>query len=284
MSASEAGLAAAARWRQIIEAEHRQTESLPDFAQGDHWQAFASRFRPDREAGPDLQLEALLRRIEPRHTVLDVGAGGGRLAIPLAQRCRHVTAVEPSPSMGEVLQESAAQAGVANLSLVPTTWEEARVEPADIVLCSHVLYTVADVLPFVRKLEDHARERVIVLLFSQPAIAHVAPFWKRVHGEPRRQLPALTEFVQLLWANGIYPDVEMLSPRRGGRFQDWEEARQTLRARLYIRPGTPEEERLEDAMRDLLEEAGGVLRVRGLPPQLPGLVTWAPESPRSPTP
>jgi SAM-dependent methyltransferase len=45
-------------------------------------------------------------------SVLDVGAGTGRLAIPLAQRDMHVTVVEPSSGMMGQLMQYAKEAGV----------------------------------------------------------------------------------------------------------------------------------------------------------------------------
>ena len=47
--------------------------------------------------------------------VLDVGAGTGRIAVPLAQRGWKVTAVEPSAGMLQQLNTRATNAGVANL-------------------------------------------------------------------------------------------------------------------------------------------------------------------------
>ena len=82
------------------------------------------------------------------------------------------------------------------------------------------------------------------------------PFWERVYGEERLQLPGLPEFVQALWEMGVYPDVEMLATRRGGRFHSWEEAREVLRTAPGIlvidkhEPGgyiTPHEAAGEDA-------------------------------------
>ncbi|MSQ13278.1 MAG: class I SAM-dependent methyltransferase [Dehalococcoidia bacterium] len=91
--------------------------------------------------------------------MLDVGAGAGRYALPLALCCRHVTAVEPSPAMGKGFRAVAAEAGIANVSLVQAAWEEANVRPADVALCSNVLYTLRDAEAFIRKLDRHARAR-----------------------------------------------------------------------------------------------------------------------------
>jgi cyclopropane fatty-acyl-phospholipid synthase-like methyltransferase len=55
-------------------------------------------------------------RLGPDDVLLDLGAGTGLLAIPLARACRHVHAVDVSPVMLARLEEKAQAAGVTNLS------------------------------------------------------------------------------------------------------------------------------------------------------------------------
>ena len=65
----------------MVEEEHAQSDSVRSRApaSADSWEVFAERFRPDASAEDPL-VQRLLREIEPHHTVMDVGAGGGRLA------------------------------------------------------------------------------------------------------------------------------------------------------------------------------------------------------------
>jgi SAM-dependent methyltransferase len=58
-------------------------------------------------------LETIRGLVKPGARILDFGAGTGRLAVPLAMRGHHVTAVEPSGAMLRVLLRKAAAAGVA---------------------------------------------------------------------------------------------------------------------------------------------------------------------------
>jgi len=46
-----------------------------------------------------------------------------------------------------------------NLTVIASSWEDAEVAPADLVVCSHVLYAVAEPVPFLEKMESCARER-----------------------------------------------------------------------------------------------------------------------------
>ena len=114
-------------WRRMVEEEHAQSESVrgPDKAPSDSWEPFAERFRPDASTEDPL-VQRLLREIEPHHTVMDVGAGGGRLALPISMHCKQVVAVEPSGSMGSILEEEAGRmqspsASVSATSDKPTT-------------------------------------------------------------------------------------------------------------------------------------------------------------------
>ena len=77
------------------------------------------------------------------------------------------------------------------------------------MLCAHVVYGVADIEPFIRKLERHARERVLILSHTASPLAQVSPFWKLVHGEERTELPTLPELLPVLWEMGIFPNVQM---------------------------------------------------------------------------
>ena len=84
----------------MIEAEHAQSDSMrgtspPD----DHWEPYAQQFKADPLRSDDTLVDRLLQWVASGCTLIDVGAGAGRLALPLALRCRQVTAVEPSPSM-----------------------------------------------------------------------------------------------------------------------------------------------------------------------------------------
>jgi methylase of polypeptide subunit release factors len=67
-------------------------------------------------------LDAIGPRLDSCGTALDVGAGCGALAVPLARRLREVTALEPSPAMARGLRRWAAEAGLANVTVVEAAW------------------------------------------------------------------------------------------------------------------------------------------------------------------
>lgn len=276
-SSRERGGRAAQAWAERVRAEHEQAERVRGLKNdSDYWQPFAHRFTPQREGegGRDPSVDALLELVHPGDTVLDVGAGGGRIAIPLAAKCRHVVAVEPSEAMRNRMAEQAKRWGVKNLTIVASNWEEAEVGPADIAVCSHVLYTVADPVLFIRKLGAHARRLVAVIMFEQPAMASFFPLWLKVHGEERLALPALAEFTALLEEMGVRYKRTRLPLREPRGFESVEQAISESAARLFVSEGTPQATRLEKAVREALVPRDGMLKFHWGVPQKPWLVTW----------
>jgi SAM-dependent methyltransferase len=71
-------------------------------------------------------------------SALDVGAGFGALAIPLAERLERVTALEPSHAMVDGLRDEARRRGLDNITIIEAAWGAATVELHDLVVCAHV--------------------------------------------------------------------------------------------------------------------------------------------------
>lgn len=96
-------------------------------------------------------------------SVLDVGAGCGALALPLAERVPRVTALEPSAPMAQALRQEARQRGLAHLEVVEAAWGEAPVGPHDLVLCAHVGELLSPGSAFLREVTRVARRWVVLL-------------------------------------------------------------------------------------------------------------------------
>ena len=103
-------------WATLVAANREQIERLreskPD---ADFYRPRAQQFRPGRVESSDL--EWVLEHARAGDSWLDIGAGGGRIAIPAAEQVRAVHAVEPSESMREVMTEAARAAGLENLEV-----------------------------------------------------------------------------------------------------------------------------------------------------------------------
>ena len=271
-------MSAVHRWKALIQAEHAQSERMraPGPA-GDFWRDYAQMFRTDPHRSGDPILNRLLEEVSPDDVLIDVGAGGGRMALPLALRCRQVVAVEPSPSMIQVLEEQARGYGIGNITVVRASWEEAEVGPADLTLCCNVLYTIQEIEPFLRKLESHARKRVLIVLYSTPPQSQIYPLWQEIHGEERIPLPSLPELAEVLQELDIPAQIEMLPPQPARGFDSLEQAIDQLASRLYLGEGSDKKARLVSILQGRLEEIDRTWRIRGAQSLQPGLVSWRPQ-------
>ncbi len=204
----------AATWRAMAAAREEQARCLapPSAASpdGDFWSARAADFRAAPHDGPaDAFLSRLRALVDPAATVLDVGAGAGRYALRIAPDVREVVAVEPSPGMRDALQEDAAARGLRNVRVVAATWEDADVDRADVVICSHAVYFARDIVAFVRKLRQRAARSVLLAVRIDQVDAHARDLWLDLHGEPRAIEPTFVELHAILSALGVAPNVEV---------------------------------------------------------------------------
>lgn len=281
---SQATESALARHDRMMHAEMLQAERVRSAAPSpDFWNTLAGRFRVPADPGPDPTVEALGALIGPADRAIDVGAGGGRLAVPLARRCRELVAVEPSQAMRAVLAEESARHGIRNIRVVAATWEEApaELEPAELVFAAHVTYGVRPVEPFLRKLDAMATRHAVIVVMKDPPQAPLAPFWRAVHGEERLRLPCRDEVVAALEEVGFEPEVTSLGPAPPLDLGPRAEALDLLRFRLLAAPGSPADARLLAVLDELTEEREGHLYPRGVPPNEAFLLRWTPSRARA---
>lgn len=89
-------------------------------------------------------LHAINALVPPRASIVDFGAGTGRLSIPLAAAGHQITAVEPSAEMLKVLSRKASAAGVSLRTLRSRMADHAADASAD--LATSVFTVIAYVL------------------------------------------------------------------------------------------------------------------------------------------
>jgi hypothetical protein len=258
---------------EMLQAERvRSTVDVP----ADFWETLARNFRVPADPAADPTPAALAALVGPEDDVIDVGAGGGRIAIPLARHCRELVAVEPSPAMRHVLEEELARHHVRNVRIVAARWEDAAVEPAALVFAAHVTYGIQAIAPFVRKLDRAARRHAALVVMTHPPQGALAPFWRRVHGEERLRLPCRDELLAVLRELGAAPEVIPLGPAPVIPLGRGAEALDFLRFRLVVGPGTAADARLRDVFHRLAEERDGVWWPRDAPPNERSIIRWDP--------
>ena len=143
-------------------------------------------------------------------TVLDVGCGGGRSSIPLVPPATELIGVDASGAMLDRFVAAAAAVGVARRT-VHGEWPEVagHTPVADVAICHHVVYDVADIVPFVLALTDHARLAVVVELPITHPMSGWAPAWRHFWDVSRPPGPVADDFVAVLRELGIDPEVEV---------------------------------------------------------------------------
>ena len=135
----------------------------------------------------------------PSEAWLDIGAGAGRFALPLARVIREVIALDPSTGMLDGLRAGMAESGIANVRVISGRWPaDADGLAVDVALIAHVGYDVEEIGPFLDAMEGAAGRLCVAVLMDQAPAALANPFWPEIHGEERVPLPALRELVALL--------------------------------------------------------------------------------------
>jgi SAM-dependent methyltransferase len=202
-------------WKDIV----KERASLAGtHADSGYWDRRAPSFARSTQSRADEFLRVVAPYLSPRKTLIDAGAGTGRHAVPLAEQLEWVTAVEPSEGMRAMIPPR------DNMTVIASTWEDAEVAPADLVICCHVLYGVADPAPFITKLDRSARERVFIML-RESALPHpAAAIRTRLLGDVGPRLPRFSDLFMLLMQMGIAPDVNFLSYPSLTRYSDLDEA------------------------------------------------------------
>lgn len=142
-------------------------------------------------------------------SVLDVGVGGGRASLPLVPPAAFITGVDSSAELLAAFEEAAQRESVAHRT-VPGTWPDVagQVGPHDVVVCHHVAYNVADLVPFVRALTDHARYRVVLELTAHHPTSNLNEAWRVLHGLKRPTRPTADDAVAVLHEMGLAPTAE----------------------------------------------------------------------------
>jgi SAM-dependent methyltransferase len=206
--------------------------------------------------------------ITPDSRVLDIGAGPGTLAIPLAPLVREVMAVEPGAGMVAILKAHAERDRIRNITCVQKLWEDVDLSqdlktPYDVVIASLSL-TMFDIREALKKMDAAASGSVHLFWFVD------MPFWERMyadlweplHGGPYYSGPKADCLFGVLYQMGIYPDVTMLPLSKEYRFKTKDEMSVFFRRRFGAK--TPEQERMvDDYIVPLIQKQGDEVVISG---------------------
>jgi len=243
-------------WNEVWKIRQRQHEAsqIPDdtshnWDRKENAERYDANSRKEYDARIGLTIAGLDLTGESR--VLDIGAGPGTLALPLAPRVKEITAVEPGAGMVAILKERAVQEGITNISCVQKRWEEVDVArdlagPYDIVIASLSL-TMEDIRTSLRKMDATSKRFVCLYWFVD------LPFWERMyadlweplHGRPYYSGPKADCLYNVLYQMGIYANVEMMPLSKEYRSGTLEEMTAFFSGRFGVK--TPSQRKVLEA-------------------------------------
>lgn len=267
-------------WAAQVRANREQVDRLRETPDGkDFYGPVSAMFVADPDRTDDPTLDALIGLAGSDDVWLDIGAGAGRYALPIARRVREVVAIDPSASMLDALRSAMSDHGIANIRPLEGRWPpdaSADAQPhGDVALIAHVGYDVEAIGPFLDAMEAAAdRLCVAVLMTMSPAVV-AAPFWPPIHGEERVPLPALPQFIDLLRARGREPSVRIVE-RAARTFASGDELERMVRRQLWVGEGTAKERLMRDLLSAWTVEVDGGVQLRDQGPLEVGIATWAP--------
>jgi SAM-dependent methyltransferase len=192
--------------------------------------------------------------------VLDIGAGPGTYAIPLAARGCDITVIEPSPVMRELLGFRIAKENITNIMVIPKRWEDVRIselgEPFDVVIASYSL-TMMDIGEALEKMHSCCKGTIHLFWFlTSPAWVQVnKDLWPYLHGGTFPGEPTAEWLWQVLYEMGIYANIQVEQSFPPARYENVDEAVEEFRLRLNCT--TPaHEETIRNYFQTVLRQEG----------------------------
>jgi SAM-dependent methyltransferase len=166
---------------------------------------------------------------QPEWSVLDVGCGPGTLSCPLAKVVRHVTAIDFSPVMIEILKARSEREGISNIVSQVASWEDdwhaLGIMRHDVAIASRSL-DAEDPQAFLSKLMSFATQRVYISF----AVGS-GPFDHRILEAVGRETQANPDYIyiyNLLYQMGIAANISLIE-KSPNTFSGEEEAVDSFR-------------------------------------------------------
>ena len=267
-------------WAQRVRENREQAERFRETQTPDFYAPVSSLFVADPRRTDEPALAALLASATEDQVWLDIGAGAGRYALPLALVVREVIAVEPSAGMRGALRTGMGEHGISNVRVVAGAWPESierlgDLPAADVSMIAHVGYDIEAIGPFLDAMEAATREHCVAVLTDRSPASVADPFWPLVHGEERVPLPALPDLLEILHSRGR--ETEVIRVERPPRTFDSVPALTAfLRRQLFIAEGGEKDLHFRAVLPDRIVNRDGGWTLLDPPAGSIGIVTWGP--------
>jgi SAM-dependent methyltransferase len=254
-------------WNEMWKESRRNSTWRKVFGDNDtveYWNRRAESF--NRNAGDkrgEITVDKLVKLfgIHGTSTVLDIGAGTGRLAIPFARVAKSVTAVEPSREMMKFLKMNACTEGLDNISYVHKRWGEVAagkdIKKHDIVIACHSL-SMMEIGSALAKMNELAERYACIYAFSGKRVWDFTDLWPRLYGEKFVPGPTYIYLVNLLYSMGINVNIKLIKREMERRYRNLDEAMEETKIKLDIKDDK-KDEIIKNYLAETLREENGEL-------------------------
>ncbi len=167
---------------------------------------------------------------------LDVGAGVGALALPLARRLAAVTALEPSPAMLERLRARAEHEGLRNLGAVQGEWGGVPLRAHDLVLMANVAPLLDRLDAFLSEAGPLARRGIAIVQNAGPGAEkfYFGELYPLLLGRPYPGRRDYLQTLSVLYRRGVFANVRIVEYDFDQPFADLKEAVEFWTARMRL--------------------------------------------------
>ena len=253
-------------WKAMRAGHYRRRAHEKEEDPGSRWDKRAEQFNESMMQHPErAEKQIASLDLKPEYTVLDVGAGTGRLAIPIAKRVKSVTAIDQSKGMMACLQENMEKEGITNITCINKRWEDVEVgvdiEPHDVVMACHSL-GMLDIQEAVAKMDAASRKYVYILSSAGRGMGNgeeEGELRKAIYGDRGHRARGWGSdymfFCNLLHDMKIYANVDIRDAESEQRYESLDEAVTKWKEMRDI-PAEKEDVLREHLSRILVEDNG----------------------------
>lgn len=175
---------------------------------------------------PKIAIPVILSKTKGCRTFLDVGAGCGTLAIPLAKAGKTLTALDPSKAMIALLDEEIKKKKLRNIKTIHAAWGEIALKPHDVILCANVPELLKDSKTFLREANELVRKAVFLIEGADPNADkfYYKELYPLLFNKPFLPRSDYLKTYADLHSLGIFANVEMIEYGFDQPFDDMNEA------------------------------------------------------------
>ena len=216
-------------WNDLIKIQRKRKPDKKE-PSSQYWDKRATSFVD--HVGKTTYPDAFLKILKPQDdwTVLDMGCGGGTLALPLAPRVKEITAVDYSDKMLEMLRAEIQGRDIKNIKTLKASWDndwsDKDIGLHDIAIASRSL-SVDDIHGAIVKLNRAARKRVYI-----STVVGDGPYDRRIFNAIGRELIPAVDYIyiyNLLFQMGIHANISFVPEETAKTFDDFNDARNYMK-------------------------------------------------------